>query len=582
MIKRIRCDQSSFRTVELKEGFNVVLADRTTISSDKDSRNGLGKTTLIEIIHFCLGSTLKKNSVLSSRAIKNWTFILDFTLNGQDHSVYRNTSNPSIVRLEGNFSDWPIKPEKDASGYFMKTNDWKKLLGFFMFDLDLDLYGRKYAPTFRSLISYFARRGVGAFQDPFKHYPQQKEWDIQVNNAYVLGLNWEYASEFQNLKDQEKTLRELKKAAKEGLLTGYIGTLGELEAERIGFQERVERLEGELKSFKVHPQHAEIEEKANELTEEIHKISNELIITRKILNQYRKNLEIEKDLDKDLVMQVYHEVGLWFPEKLKKRLEDVQTFHEEVLKNRKMYLNSELERLEEEIKNRRNQIEKLSEERANLLKIIETHKALDEYKLLHEQLIHLKQRLEEFNNRIENLKKFEIGLNDLKIRKLELVKNARRDLEERKYIVERALKQFNRNSEFLYSESGILSVDITETGYKFKVDIKRSKSQGIGYMKVFCYDLTLIQLRAEHKDKPGFLIHDSTIFDGVDERQIAKALELAAKESISKGFQYICTINSDMVPHHEFTKDMKEIFEKSIRIRLIDDTPEGGLLGIRF
>lgn len=29
---------------------------------------------------------------------------------------------------------------------------------------------------------------------------------------------------------------------------------------------------------------------------------------------------------------------------------------------------------------------------------------------------------------------------------------------------------------------------------------------------------------------PGFLIHDSTIFDGVDERQRAEALEIAASE----------------------------------------------------
>ena len=101
-------------------------------------------------------------------------------------------------------------------------------------------------------------------------------------------------------------------------------------------------------------------------------------------------------------------------------------------------------------------------------------------------------------------------------------------------------------------------------------------------MKVFCYDLTLIQLRANQRDKPGFLIHDSTIFDGVDERQVARAIELAARESEKGWFQYICTINSDMVPYNEFDEQTKNIFEKSIRIKLTDNTPEGGLLGIRF
>ena len=60
MITAVRCNMSSFRDIEFTPGFNVVLADRTKESEDRDSRNGLGKTTLIEIIHFCLGSRTRK------------------------------------------------------------------------------------------------------------------------------------------------------------------------------------------------------------------------------------------------------------------------------------------------------------------------------------------------------------------------------------------------------------------------------------------------------------------------------------------------------------------------------------------
>ncbi len=584
MIKRIRSDQPSFRTVEFKPGFNVILADRTSISSDKDSRNGLGKTTLIEIIHFCLGSSLKKDSVLRAKELNNWTFILDLTLSGKDFTVYRNTSNPSKVKIEGDFDDWPIQPEFDESekSYFMRIDDWKKILGFFMFDLHINIYEKKYVPTFRSLISYFVRRGVGAFQSPFKHYPQQKEWDIQVNNAYLLGLNWEYASEFQILKDQEKTLRELKKAATEGLLAGYIGTLGELEAERIALEKKIRDLENELNTFKVHPRYSEIEKEANKLTEEIHKMMNQYIITKKILNQYKKSLETEKDISIKFVERVYQEAGLLFSDKLTKRIDDVKKFHKKILENRRSYLKNEIIKLEREVKNFQRKIEKFSNKRAELLNILETHRALDEYRIFNEKIIELKQQLKEVTNRIENLKKFETGLNELKISRLELLQKARQDLDERKHLVEKAVTLFNQNSEYLYSEPGILSIDITESGYKFRVDIKRAKSQGIGYMKVFCYDLILIQLRTNQRDKPDFLIHDSTIFDGVDERQVARAIELAAKESKKRGFQYICTINSDMVPYNEFDEQIKNLFDKSIRIKLTDDTPEGGLLGIRF
>ena len=57
MIHAVRCDHPSFNTVSFKSGFNVVLADKTNQSSIKDSRNGLGKSLLIEIIHFCLGAS---------------------------------------------------------------------------------------------------------------------------------------------------------------------------------------------------------------------------------------------------------------------------------------------------------------------------------------------------------------------------------------------------------------------------------------------------------------------------------------------------------------------------------------------
>jgi uncharacterized protein YydD (DUF2326 family) len=56
MINTISANQPSFKTVEFTPGFNVIIADRTESSGVKDSRNGLGKSTLIEIIHFCLGA----------------------------------------------------------------------------------------------------------------------------------------------------------------------------------------------------------------------------------------------------------------------------------------------------------------------------------------------------------------------------------------------------------------------------------------------------------------------------------------------------------------------------------------------
>ncbi len=99
-------------------------------------------------------------------------------------------------------------------------------------------------------------------------------------------------------------------------------------------------------------------------------------------------------------------------------------------------------------------------------------------------------------------------------------------------------------------------------------------------MMVFCYDLMMAELWAEKGSGPGFLIHDSTIFDGVDERQVAKGLALAERKSRECGFQYICCLNSDAVPWDELPEEID--FRSHVRLELSDEGDDGGLFGMRF
>ncbi|MDI6736360.1 MAG: DUF2326 domain-containing protein [bacterium] len=582
MIRAVRSDHSSFKEVHFKEGFNVVLAERTKESTQKDTRNGLGKTTLIEIIHFCLGASTKHNEGLRVKELEDWTFMLDITLKGKDYTIYRNTKDFTKVKIEGDISAWPIKIDYDKieRAYIMKVKEWTSVLGCLMFDLEEKR--EKYNPSFRSLISYFVRRGVGAFHNPFKHYSQQREFDMQVNNAYLLGLNWEYASELQAIKDKEHTLQELKKASTQGLLTGFIGSLGEMEAERVRLEDEVNASQDQLKTFKVHPQYYSIYEEANDLHKEIQDIKNKYVINAQILHKYEEGIQEEKDISVDNVQQIYKEAGLIFHESIVKRIKDTLEFHKTIVLNRKEYLRSEMKRIKREIEQQKYQIETLSDKRAQLLGILKTHGALEEYSMLQNRVVTLKTQLEEVESRIKNLESFEEGKSALKIEKEELLQKTHRDYQERKIQLDNARKFFNKNSESLYSEPGVFSIDIGKIGYKFKVDIKRAGSQGIGYMKTFCYDLTLIQLRSNYADMPGVLIHDSTIFDGVDERQIAKALELAAGETQKKGFQYICNLNSDVVPYNDFTEKFRNEFDCFVCIKFTDATDGGGLLGFRY
>ncbi len=143
-----------------------------------------------------------------------------------------------------------------------------------------------------------------------------------------------------------------------------------------------------------------------------------------------------------------------------------------------------------------------------------------------------------------------------------------------------AVKLFNENSQALYKSPGALIIDISDKGYKFDVEIECSDSDGIGKMKIFCFDLMLAQLGSTTRHKVDFLIHDSIIYDGVDPRQRAHALERAAQVTEQNSLQYICALNSDMIP----TEDLSAGFDldKHVRVRLTDKDPAGSLLGMRF
>jgi len=70
-------------------------------------------------------------------------------------------------------------------------------------------------------------------------------------------------------------------------------------------------------------------------------------------------------------------------------------------------------------------------------------------------------------------------------------------------------------------------------------------------------------------------------FDGVDERQVAKALQLGAERAQAGGFQYIVTMNSDALPHEGFRADF-DVYSHIISPKLTDVTDTGGLFGLRF
>src|SRR5690625_8024691 len=66
-----------FRSIEFRDGLNIVVADRAKEATKTDSRNGLGKTTVMALIDFCLGANMRDR--LAPMKGNHWYFTLSLS-----------------------------------------------------------------------------------------------------------------------------------------------------------------------------------------------------------------------------------------------------------------------------------------------------------------------------------------------------------------------------------------------------------------------------------------------------------------------------------------------------------------------
>ncbi len=327
MIHEIRANMESFRPIKFTSGLNVILADRAEDSSRKDTRNGLGKSTLIEIIHFCLGASVNKGRGLAVPALEEWIFTMELSLGDERITVSRAVGNPKTVTVKDLGNDWPDIPDIEFTGERSFTQkQWCMFLGKALFSLTPP-EAPKYNPSFRSLISYFVRRGHHAFGDPFSHFPNQKPWDKQAHVALLLGMDWHLAVQWQQIKDQNTELKDLRKLVKRGAVPYIRSNMGELEAERVLLLQEIEENSRTLANFKVHPQYESIQQEADQLTEKLHAATNENILTARRLKVYQQAVESEEPPSTESIEQVYGEMGVVFSKTIQRSLAEAKEFY---------------------------------------------------------------------------------------------------------------------------------------------------------------------------------------------------------------------------------------------------------------
>lgn len=590
MILSIGSSLGSFKTVTFREGLNVLLSDKSAASTEKQTRNSAGKTSLVEIIHFLYGADCDKDSLFRVPELIEHTFRGHFRIGGEEFTIERGGAEPAkIFLLAGgeDRNDIPKKLDKGSERFYVSNTNWKAFLGHKLFGLPLDESGtafdEAYTPTFRSMFSYFARRrDSGGFISPERQAEKQLRSDWQVNLSYLLGLDWQIPFEFTKIRLREKTLEELRKAVKVGALGQVVGTVAELRPQVTIAEAKADKLRRELANFEVHESYKEFSKRAASAKSEMQAIVRRTVSLNENLEHLEDALKSERAPQRSDIQQLYAAAGIELPGVALRRFDEVSSFYESVVANRRAHLESEISNVKMQIAAEDAAVSRLDKERSTILQNLDGRGALDDFLALQRDLADWDAQAATLRERFKAAEVLEGESTKLAIDRGNLQRRLQEDHHVRTAALTDAILIIADAIGTLYDDrAGRFVVEATDNGPEFRISIEGDRGGGISNMEIFCFDLALFKVVTARLGGPGFLLHDSHLFDGVDERQIAGALRLGMELTQGKGLQYIVTMNSDIfarLPLPDAIDPSKVVLET----RLSDEGEDGGLFGFRF
>jgi uncharacterized protein YydD (DUF2326 family) len=560
---KLYSDHETFKTVNFNEtGLTLIIGSKTSQGS---TYNGVGKSLIVELLHFCLGS--KRNAEFEKK-IPQWEFSLDFKINGEAHVVSRNTSSQGVVYLD-------YVEMKLAA-----LNDWFEER---LFSIPAGIPSLSY----RSLIPKFARRGLKQYVDP-RDTGDYSDYDMLVRNALLLGIDVGLIAKKAAIRSDISNLKTLRKNFKDDpLLKEFYSGGRDADILVSHIDKKVQDLSKKKDDFVVAENFYELQKNADALAASIEQDKNLIFMWRSAVENISASMKEQPDMSLSRVNNLYGEILENFKEIALRRLDEVTDFHKRMLENRIARLSSEKLRLIDQIRLAELELRKKQDELENALRTLSHSQALDQYTALVSQISDLAAQAQKVRDYKTIDLKYSNQAADLDVELGEEVKKTNAYLEETKAYREANFSVFKSFVSEFYpnSPAGITfhnNEGNNQKRFDFDVKVENDSSDGINEVRIFCYDLTLLALKLNHKI--DFIFHDGRLFANMDVRKRAKVFDLADRVVSSFGGQYIATLNPDFISgmSEEFTSDeFKRLITDNIVLELRDDSDAGKLLGIQ-
>lgn len=556
-------DDPRFKRLEFHSGFNLILADKTEDSGATDSRNGAGKTSIIRLLRYLLGG--KATPWINN--LKEYTegeFYAKFITGNKPIEVKRALGSNEII----------------CNNSTLDTKSYQYQIGIELFGFN----HKHVKPTVAQVYSHLIRED---FSDPIKIHPSESHQVSGARIGYYLGISEKALEKAAVASSFESNKKALNKAVKDGIIGGLGPNKAECKSDLASLEQRRDRLANRLTSFQIDEHYLGHQSRADKLSQKIVQLNDTGISLRSRLNALEAATKqdfttLDNALVSSRIERLYKETGAVLPNCVLKSFQDVMEFHKSVTRNRKLFLEEELHNVQEELRDNDKLVQKLDEERAEILELLSTSMALEAYTKAQEDLTDLDAQIAKLKLRIEDYERLEDMDSSLKRMRLDAIESVKTELKDNDDAINEITSLFVSICEEIYSDrKARLLFEVTNKGVlKVEPKIDGDDSKGIKEVSIFAFDLACVIIGSEGGYIPGFLIHDSHLFDAMNDRQLCSCLNIGARLSDEYGLQYIVLLNTDRLEAVELIGFDRANYP--IETILTDKGDHSGLFGFRF
>jgi uncharacterized protein YydD (DUF2326 family) len=336
-----------FEPIHFKDGVNFIFGKKDKTTDSKNSLNGIGKSTSLELIDFCLLSDFNKSSRLKKEKVKleGYKIVLEFTFQNSDESYVIKRSVDNLKELEfGTLNSIALYSNQSV----------KSKLFNLIFDANT-YSGTLKESWFRYLLTFFMKihkkqRSTGQFNDPIKYLAEGNTLpDLNQYHFYLLGLNNNLVVENcllqEGVNDRAAAIREVKKLIE----NKYQTDIKDVNSKLSKLRNDIKKAKEAIDAFKLAGQHKDTEGLLNEYTFKIKELSELNFFDMRKISSYKESYQIKDILSNNKVRSIeklYSELSVELSTLVKRTLIDAIDFRKKLADSREAFLKDEIQRLE--------------------------------------------------------------------------------------------------------------------------------------------------------------------------------------------------------------------------------------------